>query len=253
MRDRLRHGDEEIENSVGGKYTVATLAPEIGYRLPRGFSVRLRAPIHWKTFDENSPAIHREISGFGDVELVGSYDLPLPVGWRATVLLGAALPTGEHVVQPFVGEAAPTPLQLGAGTLDPLVAANGEYRPDLRWSIDARAAARFALAENMHDYRPASLFEIGIGGQWRPWPRRLGVFLHLDYSHVTHVEVAGVEAANTGRDTVYVEPGAAVLLWEGFSLEATARIPMYLRVNETQFVESALFAVRVVYRTRPLF
>lgn len=253
MRDTLRRGDEEIPNSVGGSYTVVSLTPEIGYRLPRGFAVRLRAPIHWKTFDETSPMVHREANGLGDVELVGSYEARFPAPWRLAASAGAALPTGEHEAQPFVGDLAPTPLQLGGGTFDPVAALVAEYRPNVRWGADARTAARLAVMENMHDYRPASLFEVGAGGQWRPWPRRLGLSLHVDWSHVTRVAVSGEEAPNTGRDTIYVEPAAAVVLWEGLSLEASARIPVYMRVNATQFAEAALFAVRLVYRTQPLF
>jgi hypothetical protein len=36
-------------------------------------------------------------------------------------------------------------------------------------------------------------------------------------------------------------------------LGVTARVPMYLRVNQTQFAEDFLLAARLVYRTPPLF
>lgn len=264
VRDKLRRGTETITNLVGGSFTVLTLSPEIGYRLPRGFSARLRAPFHWKTFDETSPTVHAKRTGLGDVELLGSYDIfyadepaapppAPPAPWRLTLSAGAALPTGQHEAQPFVGDVAPTPLQLGGGTLDPLFSASGQVRPHRYFAIDANAGARLSVMENMHSYRPASLFEVGVGGGWRPWPDRLGLDAHVEWSHVTHVAVAGIDVPNTGRDTIYVVPGVNVRIWRELSAGLSARVPVYLRVQQTQFAENALFLARVVYRTPPLF
>jgi hypothetical protein len=253
VRETLRRGDGTVPNTVGGSYRVLTLTPEAGVRLPRGFSVRLRAPLHWKTFDETADGTHRVKNGLGDVEVLGGWDLSPAPRWRVHFTAGAALPTGEHTAQPFVGTVAPTPLQLGSGTFDPIVAASGSFRAPGGFLFDASAAGRVVVMENSDRYRPASLYELAIGGQWKVWPMCVGVLLHVDYSHVTHVEVAGALVSNTGRDAIYVEPGVTVRLWSTLTLEATARIPVYLRVNETQFTEDALFAARLVYRTPPLF
>lgn len=253
VRDTLRRGAGTVPNTVGGSYRVVTVTPEAGLRLRRGLSVRLRAPLHGKTFDETADGTHRVKNGLGDVEVLGGWDLAPARRWQLSFRAGAALPTGEHVAQPFVGTLAPTPLQLGSGTLDPVLGASGSFRPSGRFLLDAGAAARVVVMENSDRYRPASLYEIAVGGQWKVWPKRGALLLHVAYSHATLVEVAGVEAANTGRDAIYVEPGVTVRLWSTLTLEATARLPVYLRVNETQFTEDALFAARLVYRTPPLF
>ncbi len=253
MRDRLRRGDAQIANDVGADFTVATLVPEIGYGLPRRAFLRVRAPVHWKTFEETSPRIQVETSGLGDIELLGGWEPQPSKRWRANLALGLALPTGEHVAQPFVGQAAPTALQLGSGTMDPLASAAAEYRASPQWSADARAAARVALMANMHDYRPASIYELSTGGRWRALPRRLGIGLHATYSHVTKVQVDGTAAPNTGRDTIYLEPSLMATIRPGLGIEASARIPLYMRVNETQLAETALLAVRLMYQTPPLF
>jgi hypothetical protein len=259
VRDDLRRGAVAIPNSVGGSFTVLTLTPEIAYRLPRGFTARLRAPVHRKTFDETSPEVHVEKTGLGDLEFLGSYDLlhgreaHAPTRLRLSVTAGAALPTGKHEVQPFVGDVAPTPLQLGAGTLDPIVGIAGQYAPRDGWAIDVSGATRLAIMETMHDYRPASVLELAFGGHWRPWPGRLGLDLHVEWSHLTKVAVAGVEAPNTGRDGIYLAPGGNVTIGRGLALGVTARIPVYLRVNEAQFTEDFLLAVRVAYTTPSLF
>jgi hypothetical protein len=162
-------------------------------------------------------------------------------------------PLGKHEAQPFVGETVPTPLQLGSGTVDPIVALSGQYRGGDAWAIDAYAASRLAVMENTHGYRPASVVELGIGGEWRPWPERLGLDLHGEWSHLTKVAVDGVEVPNTGRDGIYLVPGANVEIWGGIALGTTVRVPVYLRVNETQFAEDYLLAARLIYRTPPLF
>lgn len=259
VRDNLRSGAQEVPNTVGGNFSVLTFTPELAYRLPRGFAVRLRAPLHWKTFDEASRGIHVTKSGFGDIELLGSYDVlhgsepHAPTGWRLTATAGLAVPTGPHEVQPFVGEVAPTPLQLGGGTLDPILGLAGQYRLTQAWAVDASGAGRLAIMENRHRYRPASVVEIGIGGEWRPWPERLGLDLHLEWSHVTQVAVAGDAAPNTGRDAVYGVVNVSLHIWRGLAAGVTARIPVYLRVNQTQFAEDFLLGARLTYRTPPLF
>ena len=69
---------------------------------------------------------------------------------------------------------------------------------------------------------------------------------------MTKVAVAGHEVPNTGRDTLYLVPGANVRIWRGLELGASVRMPVYLHVNERQFAEDLLVAVRLVYRTPPL-
>jgi hypothetical protein len=95
--------------------------------------------------------------------------------------------------------------------------------------------------------------EIGLGGGWRPLPDRLGVDLHVEWSHLTKVSVAGTEAPNTGRDVIYLVPGLNVRVLGDLSAGASARVPVAMRVNQTQFTESVLFLARLVYRTPPLF
>ena len=253
MRETLRRGGETLPNSVGGRFEVLTMTPELGYQLPRGFDVRARAPLHWKSFEETTPAVTADASGLGDLELLGRYERTLSPRWYASATAGVALPTGSTEPQPFVGEAAPTVLQLGSGTVDPILAGLVRYAPPGPWVASANAATRLAVYENSHEYQSADLFELGIGGAVSLWSSRVDVRLHVDYSSVTHVEIAGVAAPNTGRATVYASPGVRVRLWREVTADVSAHVPLYMRVNETQFTEDALFAVRLAYRTPPLF
>jgi hypothetical protein len=85
VRDTLRRGGETVPNSVGGRFEVVTIAAEVGYQLPRGFDVRARAPLHWKSFEETMPAVTADASGLGDVELLGRYERTLAPHWRVSV------------------------------------------------------------------------------------------------------------------------------------------------------------------------
>ncbi len=253
MRDTLRRGGETISNTVGGRFAVVTVTPELGYYFPRGFQLRARIPVHRKSFEETTPVVNVERNGLGDLELLGRYERAVTDHWHASATAGAALPTGATEPQPFVGEAAPTPLQLGSGTIQPIVAGVARYKPQGRWSASANAAGRLALYDNSHEYRSASVFELGLGGGVSLWSGRVNARLHLDYSKVTHVEVAGVAAPNTGRDTIFASPGVRLKVWRDVSVDFSARVPLYMRVNATQFTEDALLAVRISYRTPRLF
>ncbi len=253
MRDTLRRGSDTVPNTGGGSFTVLTLTLELAYQFPRRLGVRVRAPIHWKSFEETSPSVDEERNGLGDVELLGSYALPGRAHWHFNTIAGAALPTGATEPQPFVGEDVPTPLQLGGGTFDPVLGLSASYEPHALWTLDATAAARFALYENADDYRSASLFELGAGGAWELWDDRVRLHLRAAFSHVTHVQIAGVEAPNTGRDTVFASLGGRLRLWESATAELAARVPLYMHVNETQFAEDVLFSIRLSYTTGTLF
>jgi hypothetical protein len=253
VRDTLRRGSDTVPNPVGGGFDVVTLTPEVGYAFSRGFEARVRLPLHWKSFEETMPAVNADASGLGDLELLGQYQRAPAPHWRASVTAGATLPTGSTEAQPFVGQAAPTVLQLGSGTADPILAGLVRYQPYGRWSLSGNAATRLALYENAHAYQSANVFELGLGSSFSLWSGRVEARLHLDYSKVTHVEIAGARAPNTGRVTIFVSPGVRVRLWRDLSADVSARVPLYLRVNETQLTEDALLGVRLSYRTPPLF
>lgn len=253
MRDTLRRGDDSLPNDGGASFTVLTLTPEVGYYFPRGFQARVRLPLHWKSFEESVPAVRVSERGPGDLEALAQYERAVMARWGATIVAGAALPTGTTAAQPFVGETAPTPLQLGSGTVDPIVSGTARYEPHDRWSASASTAARLVLYENEHDYRSASVFEAGVGAAVRLWSDLVRARLHVDYSLVTRARVAGIDAPGTGRDTVFVSPGVNVSLRADLRVDLSVRVPVYQHVNDVQLSESVLFAVRISYRTPRLF
>jgi hypothetical protein len=257
VRRDLRRDTDNLANPAGARFTVLTLAPEVAYGLPGRVSLRLRAPIHWKEFEEPGAGFRARKQGLGDLEFLASYDVMRASGvptrrWDLAASAGLALPTGEHEVQPFVGQAAPTPLQLGGGTWDPLVGLGARcHLGDL--SLDGTATGRLALMENSDRYRPPSLLEVGLGAAFRAAAGRVSLGLHAEWSRLGRVGVAGVEAPNTGRDALYAVPAASLRLSDLLGLNLTARVPLYLRVKATQLAEEALLGARLVYRAGPLW
>ncbi len=256
VRDKLWRGHDEVPGGTGPRFTIRTFLSEAALRLPRGITLRARVPVHWKEFEENAAGVHAEKNGLGDVELLASVDLWRGVGTLArepsvvTATLGVALPTGVTEAQPIVGEEAPTPLQLGGGTVDPLLVITGRHAVSDRLQLDAGAAAHVVLYENRHDYRSGSVLDSWAGGEWRPPVGPLGLRLLLEWSHVTKATVAGAEVPSTGRDVLYFVPGLTASLPWGPSVTATASLPLYVRTNDTQLAGDILLAVRVSFRAR---
>ena len=247
VRARLLRGGDEIGGSVP-RFTITSLVTEVAYGFTERASIGARAPFHWKRFEEPAAAVDLRRSGVGDIELFVTGDLlrspePRSSHWRCSATAGVALPTGAHEAQPFVGQAAPTPLQLGGGTFDPILGLSGAFLGWSGWQAEASLSARIAVEENDDRYRPPSLMEVAMGGAWRPGA--LALALHVEWSHLGRVEVDGAEVGNTGREALYLVPAVGYRARSNLDLGILARVPVYLRVNQTQLAETALIAARV--------
>lgn len=253
VRDELRRGTEALANAAGARFAVRTLLPEIAYRATDHLLLRGRVPVHWKTFEERARGTRIERDGVGDIDILASRDFILDrihaaSGLRLTASAGLALPTGRAVAQPFVGDVAPTPLQLGSGTVDPLLGLAVRFQHGERWSVAASGAARLVLLENRHGDRASSVVETGVGATWRVLPNRVAVDLRFEWSHLGRARVAGSIVPSSGRDALYVEPGASLRVLRAVHVGASARLPLYMRVHATQLAEDHALVARIAWR-----
>jgi hypothetical protein len=249
-RSRLLNGTEEQPDQ--GYLDITSLTVDLAYRLPAGFSARVRVPVDWKLFHENIVGQDVTISGLGDIELVGGYDFLRRTRWVGTAGLGVALPTGETTKQPIVGAAIPTPLQLGTGTVDPIFVASIAYRPTPPLDVHLAGDGRPVLYANGFNYQAASVFGAAWGADYRLLTARFVPGLDLEWAHTTHAKVDGAEFPNTGRDVIYVAPHVRLRIAGGFSAEAVFRVPVFQDVNATQFGETFQMAFRLSYVSPPL-
>jgi hypothetical protein len=249
-RSRLLNGTEPLPDQ--GYFDITSLTLDLAYRLPAGFSARVRVPVDWKLFHENVVGQDLTLSGLGDVELLGGYDYLRSARWVGTVGLGVALPTGETTKQPIVGAAVPTPLQLGTGTVDPILVASIAFRPTQPLDLHLAGDGRPVLYTNGFNYQAASVFGAALGADYRLLAARLVPGLDLEWAHTTHAKLDGTEFPNTGRDVIYVAPHARVRIAGGLFAEAVFRVPAFQDVNATQFGETFQMAFRLSYVSPPL-
>jgi hypothetical protein len=249
-RATLLNGTTEL--AQGGEFNITTLTVDLEYRLSTGFAARARLPVYWKTFSEpGTPDL--SLDGIGDTELSGTLDVARTPRWVATLGVGMALPTGSTTAQPIVGSAVPTPLQLGTGTVDPLILGIVAYRPIRPLEVHLSADARPVLYANGHEYQAASVYSGGIGAEYRALEGRLAPALDVVAAHTTHTAVGGTDVPNTGRDVIYLAPRFAIRLVNALRLEASIRIPVFQEVNATQFGETFGADIRLSYTSRSLF
>jgi hypothetical protein len=251
-RSDLRLGTSEVANVAGAAFTVVTVTPELSFRILDRLSIAARMPLHVKRFVERGA--HRDEDGAGDLELVGSaelLDLADAGGLRLTVSGGLAFPTGSTESQPFAGTIAPTPLQLGSGTFDPLVAVSFVVlaRREIRFA--ASAGARLTLYENARDYRAASVIETRAGPEWSEGPVSLALPVVL--SLVGRSRNDAEDVPSTGREVLYLAPEIELRPDDHVAVGAGLRIPLHLRVNERQLVEDFLVVFRISVTTAPLY
>ena len=247
-RGRLLSGSTDVPGG-DGRFFIGTLAVEAGLRLPRRFGLDVRLPFYWKSFQESGKPAN-ELLGPGDLELSGSYELLARPKWSATIAVGLAFPTGATSQQPIAGAAVPTPLQLGTGTFDPLFDAAASFRPVPAVLVRAGFDARPVLYANGYSYQAASVYAASLGGEYRFLDGRLQPGVDLEYAHTTHAAVGGAEVPNTGRDVLYVLVRLRARLVQRFEAELGLRVPVYQRVELTQFGETVMVDLRLSYAAR---
>lgn len=241
--------DGRTEIATAGRFDIATATLDAAYRLPGDWTARLRAPFHRKVFGEGGQAV--ALSGPGDVELTATRDLAMGPSWVGLLGAGVALPTGGIRAQPLVGASAPTPLQLGGGTVDPILVAAVRTRLRPWLHAHAGAEARPVLYDNRYGYRSASVVGGAVGADL--WPGRLvSPGLDFEYAHTSRARVAGALLPNSGRDVVYAAPRFRLRPGRRWAVDVAVRVPVFQRVNLVQFGETIQGDVRVSWVSPPL-
>jgi hypothetical protein len=249
-RSRLLSGTDELPSGSGG-FDISALTLEAEYRLPAGLAARLRLPFYWKTFSDTGQA-DLSLDGVGDLELSGGWDYLRSAQWTVSVGAGVALPTGSTSAQPIAGSAVPTPLQLGTGTVDPIVSGLGVYRPIRPVSLHLAMNGRIVRYANRYGYEAASVYTGALGGAFRAREGLLTAALDGALAHTTHTSVAHMDVPNTGRDVLYLSPSVRIRVTTGILIEAAVRLPVFQDVNGTQFGETIETSVGLSYTSPPL-
>ena len=252
QRSRLLEGSLSLPNNTGRRFDISAWTLDVGYRLPARFGVRVRAPVLWKRFHENG-ASDRIIFGLGDVEFGATYDVLASPRWAFTTGLGLALPTGETNEQPDAGAEVRTLLQLGTGTVDPLIWAALAFLPIRNFDIHLALGARPVLYSNRFEYQAASVYTGALGVSHRCcFGERVGLGVEFEASHTTRARVRGSDLQDTGRDIVSAVPRIRVNIMKSLYAELAGSLPLYQNVNEHQLGSTFQVDLRVGYTSPPL-
>lgn len=183
--------------------------------------------------------IRRDTSGLGDIRTLLKYRLYTKdepgVTHRLGIFGGVELPTGEDKDKDRFGR-LPQPLQLGSGSLDPIMGAVWTTQK-LGWEFDADLGYKVNTKANDFEFGNALFYNLSY--QKRLWPRELpdeGVpsFLYgvmeLNGSYAEKDDVDGMRDRNSGGHTVFLSPG---IQWVNYRwvVEASFQIPIIQDLN----------------------
>ena len=195
------------------------------------------------------PGIHHRnetVAGLGDPMVLGSVAARLGA-WRLTGRAGATLPFARTERNPFAaGERAHQHIQLGSGTVNPVLAAEVS-RTWGGWRVGAFALTQQALYENGKGYQAGDRYAGGVAVSRRVaqgWSVRGGV------------EAQG-ETAEQWRGTVHTDDGnrgrfdliaGAAVAWaatERMGVELAVKVPVVTHVVGGQLKMPAIVEVGV--------
>ncbi|MBW2278062.1 MAG: hypothetical protein JRF63_11245 [Deltaproteobacteria bacterium] len=269
QRTEMQTGDEDAPTPPGAETYARVYSFTGNLGVWRGLSLRLTLPVLEIGAIEGEPSQERTLApddaahegdahaamggdshfvGLGDLSLLAHYlfvSESLPPTCRLGFGVGAYLPTGG-----VSSEDIPSNASFRSGTADPYLTYNGSYDFGTGIGIYTQAFARLVLMENRDGYQASHSLAYGAGVRYR-WVQVLFPSLGLDVLHRFHDREHGEEVADSGGDFVYVS-GALSLAWDrgimsGFSFFLSAQVPVYQRVNGTQFAEDFNISVGVGY------
>lgn len=203
--------------------------------------------------------IHADQPGMPDVDLEGLGDVALLAEWwpcrgdgeehsrsGASILLGVELPTGEEADAPASGATAPSLLQLGSGTYDPIAGLRWVGGVD-RVTLFGSATVQLAGGVSDNGLRPGGVLELEAGA---------GTQLHERIAASAALEAVWRQHDHLNRDRLeetrsalwFATPGLSVRLGEHWTLDASVRLPLWRHVSQVQLAPGPRVSVGLAVR-----
>lgn len=189
-----------------------------------------------------------QVNSLGDLRVVGRYAFSVEGGYGVT--FGVKLPTGV-TTGPFSGPAGgyvDPSLQAGTGSTDALLGAYYTSQIDsLGWFT--QATWQHALASQA-GYTPGDALNANVGLRYSGLSDYVTPLLQLNYVHRN--TDSGFNASHefdgtpqTGGNLIYLAPGVAATLGNGFRAYAYVQIPLVQSVNGVQLTAKEIFSVGI--------
>lgn len=221
---------------------------DLSYGLTTDFTVQLAVPFfnqrlheHFDGISESNPegTFFRSdgTDGFGDVRVIGKYNLLTTTKHLVVGGLGVKLPTGEYNLRDSFGAINEPTLMPGTGSFDGLASVFYSYQI-FPHELDAFFSGSHQLTtENNRDYLfgDTTLLNGGLGYQALPYLNLSG---QVNARIQPHDEFLGADVDGTGGEWVNLTPGIRVQPNPTTQLYVFGQIPVYQRVNESNLVPS---------------
>jgi hypothetical protein len=172
-------------------------------------------------------------NGFGDVKVIGRYQINNASGSAFGVRLGLTLPTGSFNEVNAEGERAERTLAPGTGTTQLIAGLYGNgWFGTSSLGYFASATVQTPL-NNREDFRPGTQFAANAG---LSYPVATNVALLLQVNALVKWRDSGLQAEpeDSGSRQVFVSPGINITVVRNLFLYGFVQLPIYQSVNGTQ-------------------
>ena len=271
--DGNRTGTQSLSTSnVLSQYPIAPLSMSMNmamvglmYGVTDEISVMAMLPYTRKTMKHQTrmgQTFETRAQGFGDLKIIGGYDIYKSDGQVLELSLGLSLPIGSidetDTTPAGPDQLLPYPMQLGAGTYDLQPGLTYTARHE-RWSTGMQYAAKLRLGENDEDYSLGDEHELRLWASyvWAPW---LSTSLQLAFHDRGKIDgidsriVGPVQTAdpdNHGGERLDIGFGINLLgrgrILRGHRLRAEFLVPLHQRLNGPQLEVDSTVIVRYQY------
>lgn len=176
-----------------------------------------------------------DISGFGDIRLIGKYALWVSTKHLLVGGLGIKIPSGEYKLLDHHGEINEPTIQPGTGSWDGIVSAYYAYQV-IPHTLDGFFSTSYQITtENPLDYKMGDTWLVNGGASYR-LTEKWTTSLQANLRHAPRDEFKGNEVPSTGGTFIYLTPGIKTQASPNTALYAHAQFPLYQRVNEVNIV-----------------
>jgi len=178
-----------------------------------------------------------------------SFDSPMYAGKRQgpalALALGLRLPTGKNDITDQFGNRIDDDLQLGSGTMDPIIGLmyfQRMYR--MGWGLSG--LVRISSQENIYHYEWGNEF-IASGYVSYRVTRKMEFINHFNLTHLGRDLKNGMPVTNRGASILLMAPSMVFEGPGGVTFQATAQVPLYRDFNEVQLSSDYVINLRTSF------
>ena len=189
----------------------------------------------------------RDTDGLADIVVMGRYGFyPFDNNLQMAFGLGVKLATGDTEAQDIYGKRFSDNLQIGSGTIDPIISFFMAY-PNGNWLSSLSALTRLSLHENIYGYKYGNEYHLSLGMNYSLSEiyfikNRINyIFTQRDTYQFGYI------VQSRGGETVYMSPGIGIRINPEIKFNVDYSIALYQRVNEAQLMSDGFITFNLNY------